>query len=861
MIEDKNLLNENSLTPMMQQYLQTKALYPDCVLFFRLGDFYEMFFEDAQEVSRLLNLTLTSRNKGEDKVPMCGVPHHAAKYYLNKLLDMGKKIAICDQVEDPRFAKGIVKREVTRVVTPGMVFDIDTLEAGKFNFICSIYLKDNFYYISFLDPSTGDLFVLKSDDIDELKDRLKQMEPREILIQQNRETEKIRELLKKERIVYSESGEDLFENRRKDKILSNIEDGLLCSISAIVNYVESLQKREIVLIKDPVTLMGYEYLYMDETCQRNLEIFSNMLDQKKYGSLFWVIDKTGSAMGSRMLRRWLNYPLVNILEINRRYDAIDELRSDTINLQELAKLIKEIADIERLSSRIGFRHATPKDLIALKASIRPISIIKQRLFRMKSDLISSINEKIDLLQDIYELIDRRIIDDPPNVATEGGIIKKGNSAELDELIKLSTDLKSVIAGIENRERERTHISSLKVKYNKVFGYFIEVTKPNLHLVPSDYIRKQTMVNAERFITEELKSLEEKVLSSDEKRKALEYDIFIKTIEEITEEIFRIKRTAEGIAELDALISLAIVSFEENYVKPILTEESVIELSGARHPVLSKLLGYNKYVPNDINLHTEDTQIMIVTGPNMAGKSTLMRMTAQIVILAQMGSFVPAANAKIGITDRIFTRVGASDFLSRGLSTFMVEMVEVASILKKATQRSLILLDEVGRGTSTYDGVSIAWAIAEDIHDRIRARTIFATHYHELIDLHLTKPRIKNFSVAVKEFNGEIIFLYKLVAGGSSLSYGIQVARLAGLGEKVIERANEVLQNLMNAEYDDIGRSRLSQSRTRKESNQLSLFHQDANMDILDELRALDVDNLTPKEALNILYRITDRLKK
>lgn len=845
----------------MQQYLQTKAIYPDCVLFFRLGDFYEMFFEDALQVSKLLNLTLTSRNKGEERVPMCGVPHHAAKYYINKLLDMGMKVAICDQVEDPRFAKGIVKREVTRVVTPGMVFDTDTLEAGRFNFICAITSQNDYYYVSFLDPSTGDLFILRTDDTEELMDRMKQMEPKETLLLSDRPLEKIAAMLKRERIPFDNGRGELFEEKRREKIPSDLEDGFICSISAIINYVESLQKREIVLIKEPIALMGYEYLYIDETCQRNLEIFSNMIDQKKYGSLFWVIDRTGSAMGSRMLRRWLAYPLLNITEITKRYDAIEELRSDTIVLTELSQLIKNISDIERLSSRIGFRQATPRDLIALKMSIRPLDDIKERLGRMKSELICTIDQKIDRLNDIQSLIERRIVDDPPNLATEGGIIKKGNNSELDDLIRISTDLKSVIAAIENRERERTGISSLKVKYNKVFGYFIEITKANLHLVPSDYIRKQTMVNAERFITEELKGLEEKVLSSDEKRKALEYEIFIETLEEIGREIHRIKRTAEGIGEIDALISLAIISLEENYVRPLLVEEGVIDLSGARHPILSKLIGYNRYVPNDIHLDTEGTRIMIVTGPNMAGKSTLMRMTAHIVILAQMGSFVPAINAKIGITDRIFTRVGASDFLSKGLSTFMVEMVEVSSILKKATQRSLILLDEVGRGTSTFDGISIAWAIAEDIHDRIRARTIFATHYHELIDLSITKPYIKNFSVAVKEFNNEIIFLYKLVPGGSSLSYGIQVARLAGLGEKVIERANEILQNLMNSEFDDIGRPRISLLRDRKGSGQLSLFHQDAHEDILDELYAIDVDNLTPKEALNLLYKIKERLKK
>lgn len=845
----------------MQQYLQTKAAYPDCVLFFRLGDFYEMFFEDALQVSKLLNLTLTSRTKGEEKVPMCGVPHHAAKYYINKLLDMGMKIAICDQVEDPRFAKGIVKREVTRIVTPGMVFDTDTLEAGRFNFICAITLQNDYYYISFLDPSTGDLFVLRTDDTEELRDRMKQMEPRETLLLSDRSLEKIAALLKRERIPFDNAQRELFERRRKEKVPSDLEDGFICSISAIINYVESLQKREIVLIKEPVVLMGYEYLYLDETCQRNLEIFSNMVDQKKYGSLFWVIDRTGSAMGSRMLRRWLAYPLLNIAEIVRRYDAIEELRSNTIMLTELSELIKSISDIERLSSRIGFRQATPRDLIALKTSIRPLNDIKERLGRMKSELISTIDQKIDRLTDIQSLIERRIVDDPPNLATQGGIIKKGNNSELDDLIRISTDLKSVIAAIENRERERTGISSLKVKYNKVFGYFIEITKANLHLVPSDYIRKQTMVNAERFITEELKGLEEKVLSSDEKRRALEYEIFIETLEEIGREIYRINKTAEGIGEIDALISLAIISLEENYVRPVLVEEGVIDLYGARHPILSKFMGYNRYVPNDIHLDTEGTRIMIVTGPNMAGKSTLMRMTAHIVILAQMGSFVPAISAKIGISDRIFTRVGASDLLSKGLSTFMVEMVEVSSILKKATQRSLILLDEVGRGTSTFDGISIAWAIAEDIHDRIRARTIFATHYHELIDLSITKPYIKNFSVAVKEFNNEIIFLYKLVPGGSSLSYGIQVARLAGLGEKVIERANEILQNLMNSEFDDIGRPRISLPKDRKGGGQLSLFHQDAHEDILDELYTVDVDNITPKEALNLLYRIKERLKK
>jgi DNA mismatch repair protein MutS len=861
MLEDKNLLNESSITPMMQQYLQTKAQYPDCILFFRLGDFYEMFLEDAINVSRLLNLTLTSRTKGNDRIPMCGVPHHSAKFYINKLLDMGYKIAICDQVEDPRFAKGIVKRQVTRVVTPGMVLDTDTLESDRFNFISAIVNSEERFSVAFFDASTGDLFVAEGLDTEELLDRIRMMEPREILIPDKESFENLKGLLKRENLPVSTVSESLFFDGGKEMPLPDLRGAVRDAVMGIIGYVESMQKRQVSIIREPVRIDSYSYLYLDETCQRNLEIFNNSLDKKKYGSLFWVIDRTSSAMGSRMLRRWLQYPLIDIAEINRRYDAIDELRGDTISMQNLVKLICEIADLERISSRVGYRHANPKDLIAIKNSIRPVREIKKIVSRLKSDIFRDIDSRIDTLTDIYELIDRRIVDDPPTAINEGGIIKPGNSEELDELIRISRDLKSIIAGIEERERARTGIGSLKVRYNKVFGYFIEVTKPNLHLVPQDYIRKQTMVNAERFITEELKNLEEKVLSSDDRRKALEYDIFLNTLEEISRELPRIERTAEGIAMLDALISLALVSLEENYTRPELTEETVIELFDARHPVLSKIVGYSKYVPNDIKLNTEDTQIMIVTGPNMAGKSTLMRMTAHIVILAQMGSFVPASKARIGIVDRVFTRVGASDFLSRGLSTFMVEMVEVGTILKKATHRSLILLDEVGRGTSTFDGISIAWAIAEDIHDRIGARTIFATHYHELTDLSLTKPRIKNFSVSVHEFNKEIIFLYKLVPGGTSLSYGIQVARLAGIPQDVIDRAYEILKNLMEAEFDDIGRPRLSKSKKKNDTAQLSLFHTDTKNDILNEIEAVDINNLTPLEALNFLSRLKDRLKK
>ncbi len=861
MVEDRNLINESLMTPMMQQYLQTKALYPDCILFFRLGDFYEMFFEDAVNVSKLLNLTLTSRSKGEEKVPMCGVPHHSAKFYINKLLDMGYKIAICDQVEDPRFAKGIVKREVTRVVTPGMVLDTDTLKSDRFNFICAIYSERDLYSLAFLDASTGDLFVLETSDIDELINRIKLMEPREVLIFNNSNIKNLIRVFDKEKIVYFQSDDGLLNRESNCKILYNLKGGLFNAVKIIINYVETLQKRQITLIREPVRLDSGSYLYLDETCQRNLEIFSNTLDSKKYASLFWTIDRTNSAMGSRMLRRWLQYPLLDIAQIENRYDAIEELRSDTIRLSDLSKLIGEISDIERISSKICYTHANPRDLIAIKNSIRPIEKIKGIITQINSELIQSINNQIDYLKDIFELIEKNIVDDPPVTINEGGIIKIGNSAELDELITISKDLKSIIASIEERERKRTGIASLKVRYNKVFGYFIEVTKSNLHLVPQDYIRKQTMVNAERFITEELKNLEEKVLSADEKRKAIEYDIFMNILAQISNEASRIERTAKGIAQLDALISLATVSLEENYIRPKLTNETVIEIEGARHPVLSKLIGYNKYVPNDIRLNSEDTQIMIVTGPNMAGKSTLMRMTAQIVILAQMGSFVPATGARIGITDRVFTRVGASDLLSRGLSTFMVEMVEVGTILKRATNKSLILLDEVGRGTSTFDGISIAWAIAEDIHDRIGARTIFATHYHELTELSLTKNRIKNFSVAVREFNDEIIFLYRLVPGGTSLSFGIQVAGLAGVPENVIKRAKEILKNLMETEFDDIGRPRLSRSEQMNSSSQLSLFRTDVQNEILKEISEIYLDNITPIDALNFLFKIKERLKK
>jgi len=861
MLEDKNFINESSLTPMMQQYLQTKTQYPDCILFFRLGDFYEMFLEDAVNVSRLLNLTLTSRSRGDDRVPMCGVPHHSAKFYINKLLDMGYKIAICDQVEDPRFAKGIVKRQVTRVVTPGMVLDTDTLESDRFNFISALIQDEQRFSIAFFDASTGDLFIAKDLEREELIDRIRMMEPREILIPDTNSYEEIRGLLKRENLLYSIVSESLFRDLDRIDSLSRVDGGVRHAVCAIINYVESMQKRQLSIIREPIWIDSYSYLYLDETCQRNLEIFNNSLDKKKYGSLFWVIDKTSSAMGSRMLRRWLQYPLLEIGEINRRYDAIDELRGDTIRIQNLVALIKEMADLERISSKVGYRHANPKDLIAIKNSIRPIGEIKKIIAQFRSEIFGEINSCIDTLSDIFQLIDKRIVEDPPVLINEGGIIKPGNNEELDELIRISRDLKSIIAGIEERERTRTGIGSLKVRYNKVFGYFIEVTKANLHLVPQDYIRKQTMVNAERFITEELKNLEDKVLSSDERRKTLEYEIFIQTLEDISKELPRIERTAKGVSMLDALISLALVSLEENYTRPELTDDNTIELVDARHPVLSKIKGYNKYVPNDITLDTEDTQIMIVTGPNMAGKSTLMRMTAHIVILAQMGSFVPASKARIGIVDRVFTRVGASDFLSRGLSTFMVEMVEVGTILKKATRRSLILLDEVGRGTSTFDGISIAWAIAEDIHDRIRARTIFATHYHELTDLSLTKPRIKNFSVSVHEFNKEIIFLYKLVPGGTSLSYGIQVAGLAGIPEEVINRAYEILKNLMEAEFDDIGRPRLSKSEKRKDTSQLSLFHTNTRNEILDEIDAIDINSLTPLEALNFLSKLKDRLKQ
>ncbi len=867
---------------MMRQYLQIKGQYPDAILFFRLGDFYEMFFEDAEVASRELDITLTSRNKNSpDKIPLCGVPYHAASGYISRLISKGYKVAICDQVEDPRQAKGIVRREVTRVVTPGLVLEAENLEADHNNFLLCLAPPDpqegSRYGLAYVDISTGDFCIAETEDFSTMEDEILRIDAREVLLPDNLDRKKTLEPIyggrqpplwnpwASSQFSFDSACAMLEQQFGPERIQQMITDGsrkALCAAGALLGYLQETQKQLPGHLHGITRYEIQDYMILDDSALRNLEIVQTWMDRSKKNSLLGVLDLTQTAMGARLLRRWVQYPLLQAARIQRRLDAVDELTSHEIERAALRDTLKEVQDLERQNSRISLGIANPRDLVGLRESLARLPKIHGRLENLGAEALQDVRRRIDPMEDVVGLLDRALQDEPPVTVREGGIFREGYNAELDDLKAASRDGKRWIAALEAEERERTGINSLKVRYNRVFGYYIEVTKANLASVPEDYDRKQTLANAERFTTPALKEYEQKVVGAEDRAQNLEYDLFQEIRTRVAEQSLRIRTTAQSVAELDVFTCLAEVAVRNNYTRPEISMTDELVVWEGRHPVIEQMPLEERFVPNDAYMDGKNNRMVIITGPNMAGKSTYMRQLALIVLMAQMGSFVPAGSARVGLVDRIFTRVGAMDNLVRGQSTFMVEMKEAAHILEKATSRSLILLDEVGRGTSTFDGVSIAWAIAEFIDHQVHARTLFATHYHELAELAALYPTIKNCHVSVKEWGENILFLRKVMEGSSSHSYGIQVARLAGVPTQVIQRAREILENLESGQWDDAGQPRLAPSqkaRGQHEEEQPSLFP--AAHPIAEDILGLNLHDMTPLEALNKLQELQERLLK
>lgn len=867
-------------SPMMQRYLETKEEYKDCILFYRLGDFYEMFFDDAILVARELEITLTGKDCGQaERAPMAGVPHHAAEMYIAKLVNKGYKVAICEQLEDPKNTKGIVKRGVIRVVTPGTVVESNMLEERKNNYIMSIFKTGIYFGISVCDISTGEFYSAEIKDnhnFPMLLDEIARYTPSELVVNSmmadcTEEIEKIKERF--ENIYITTFHDKFFVNEvenlelrfsivnNKGQKIENFQEKTLAisSIHALVEYIEQTQKTTLDHINKIVVYQLSRYMALDINARRNLEITEKLRDKSKKGTLLWVLDKTSTSMGGRALRRWLNDPLVDVLEINRRLDAVKELKNDVMLRGDVVDNLKKVYDIERLAGKMAYGNANARDMVTLKNSLLKLPEVKKSLTNCKTDLLKDLAENLDELQDIYQLIDGAIIDEPPMTIKDGGIIKLGYDEEIDTLKTAQTEGKNWLVQLELEEREKTGIKNLKIGFNKVFGYFIEVTKSYLSQVPDRFVRKQTLTNAERYITEELKNLENQILGAEERVVSLEYDAFVKIRDEIARNVKRLQKTSEVISSLDVLTSFAEVAEDMNYCMPEVNSSGTIDIKNGRHPVIEKILGAGTFVENDTYLDKQDNRLSIITGPNMAGKSTYMRQVALITLMAQVGSFVPAEVAKIGVVDKIFTRVGASDDLSMGQSTFMVEMMEVATILKEATNNSLVILDEIGRGTSTYDGLSIAWAVAEFISNKEKcgAKTLFATHYHELTELEDKLEGIKNYSIAVKEKGEDIIFLRKIVRGGTDESYGIHVARLAGVPKMVTQKADEILRSL---ERKNILTGQKQEKEDKKQvEGQFDLYNYKL-AEIAHEVDKVNLNELTPIDALNTLVRIKEKMK-
>lgn len=871
---------------MMQHYLQTKEEYKDCILFYRLGDFYEMFFDDAILVSKELELTLTGKSCGmEERAPMCGIPFHAAEGYLNRLVANGHKVAICEQVEDPKLAKGIVKREVIRVVTPGTNLDIQALDESKNNYImCIVYMEDR-YGLSIADVSTGDFYLTELDSERKLLDEINKFSPAEIVCNESFYMSGVDLDDMRHRLgitIYSlESwyfSDETAETTLKEHFHVNSLEGLglkdysygTIAAGALLKYLYETQKNHLDHISTIHPYATGKYMIIDSSTRRNLELTETLREKQKRGSLLWVLDKTKTAMGARLLRSYVEQPLIEKKEIENRQDAIADINRHLITREELREYLNPIYDLERLITRVTYLTANPRDLIAFKNSIHMLPPIKSLLADFDAKLLKEIEEEMDPLVELFDLIEQSIIEEPPVSVREGGLIKDGYNENVDKYRQAKTDGKTWLAELEAKEREKTGIKNLKIKFNKVFGYYLEVTNSYKELVPDYFTRKQTLANAERYITPELKELEDMILGAEDKLINLEYDLFCEVRGKIADEVIRIQKTAKAVAKLDVFVSLAVVADQNNYCRPKMNENGVIDIKEGRHPVVEKMISNDMFISNDTYLDNGNNRISIITGPNMAGKSTYMRQTAIIVLMAQIGSFVPASSAKIGIVDRIFTRVGASDDLASGQSTFMVEMNEVANILRNATAKSLLVLDEIGRGTSTFDGLSIAWAVVEHISNPklLGAKTLFATHYHELTELEGKLNNVHNYCIAVKEKGDDIVFLRKIVKGGADRSYGIQVAKLAGVPDSVIERAKQIADELSANDITAAARNISVETSHRKKKEkldevdlaQMSLFDTVKDDDILEELKNVDLGNMTPIDALNKLYELQNKIK-
>ena len=879
--------DSRSLSPMMVHYCQTKCAYKDSILFYRLGDFYEMFFEDAKTVSRELELTLTGKDCGlSERAPMCGIPYHAAETYINRLIDKGYKVAICEQVEDPKTAKGIVKREVTRVVTPGTNLNMQELDEGKNNYLMAIVCVGDHFGVSTADITTGDCYVTEIDEERKLWDEINKFLPAEIIcndafLVSGVDVEDLRNRLHIS-VFALESwyfGDDLCKQTLLEHFkISSLEglgladyDSGVIAAGSLFRYLLDTQKNTMEHMNKIIPYTTDRYMVIDSSSRRNLELVETLREKQKRGSLLWVLDKTKTAMGARMLRSFVEQPLIDADAINERLDAVTELNMQAMLREEIREYLNPVYDLERLVSRISYRSANPRDLLAFKMSLEMIPHIKNLLANFTSPLLVRINEQMDGLEDLYTLLEASITEDPPLAVKEGGIIREGYNEQVDTYRNSKTQGKSWLAQLEAEEKEKTGIRNLKIKYNKVFGYYLEVTNSFKDLVPEYYTRKQTLTNAERYITPKLKELEDMILGAEDKLFALEYDLFCQVREELAAQIPRIQETAKAIAQLDVYASLSVVAQRNNYVRPTVNTKGVIDIKNGRHPVVEKMINNDMFIANDTYLDNGSKRVSVITGPNMAGKSTYMRQTALIVLMAQIGSFVPAEKAKIGVVDRIFTRVGASDDLASGQSTFMVEMTEVANILRNATAKSLLILDEIGRGTSTFDGLSIAWAVIEHISNTklLGAKTLFATHYHELTELEGKIPGVNNYCIAVKERGDDIVFLRKIVKGGADKSYGIQVAKLAGVPDSVLDRAKELVDELVHTDITSTFKDLAENSRKTKpkavhydevDLEQISLFDTVQDQDIIEELKNLDITMLTPMDAMNTLYRLQNKLK-
>lgn len=877
------------LTPMMQQYMETKKQYKDCILFYRLGDFYEMFFDDAVQASKELELTLTGKNCGlKERAPMCGVPYHSVEGYLNKLVEKGYKVAICEQVEDPKQARGIVHREVIRIVTPGTNTNMQALDESKNNYIMSIVYLNSRYGLSIADVTTGDYYVTEIETEQKLSDEINKFAPSEIICNEafymsGIDIEEIRARL---HVSISALDAWYFSDETASATLQahfkvHSVEGLglkdypygTTAAGALLKYLYETQKNSMEHLSSIHPYTTGMFMVIDSSTRRNLELVETMREKQKRGSLLWVLDKTKTAMGARTLRSYVEQPLIERSEIERRYDAIAEINSRMIDREELREYLRPIHDLERLITRVTYQTANPRDLLALSSSIHMIAPLKHILNDFHSPLLVQTQEEMDALEDIWQLIDASIEEEAPISVREGGILKNGYKEDIDKLREARTNGKTWLADIEKQEREETGIKNLKIKHNKVFGYYLEVTNSYKNLVPAHYVRRQTLANAERYITPKLKELEDMILGAEDKLVVLEYDYFCEIRKQIADQVVRIQQTAKAVAALDVLVALAVVADENHYCRPKLNEHGVIDIREGRHPVVEKMISHEMFITNDTYLDHADSRISIITGPNMAGKSTYMRQTALIVMMAQMGSFVPAKSADIGLVDRVFTRVGASDDLASGQSTFMVEMNEVANILRNATDNSLLILDEIGRGTSTFDGLSIAWAVVEHISNPklLGAKTLFATHYHELTELEGKLDNVNNYCIAVKEKGDDIVFLRKIVKGGADKSYGIQVAKLAGVPESVITRAKEIVEELSAHDITEAAKHlavKKPSVKTEKKAakmdvvdlEQISLFDTVKDDTIIEELRNLDIRVMTPLDALNKLNELQNKVR-